>query len=77
MGDDLLVFNITKDTLRVREAVVNHATWPAPPATRAEPPDHSLLTPRSEFMDSGAHVDLVEEVVGPEVEEFKVRHGVQ
>jgi hypothetical protein len=36
-----------------------------------------LLTPRSEFIDSGALVDLVEEVVSPEVEEFKVRHGVQ
>ena len=77
MGDDLLVFNITKDTLRVREAIVNYATWPAPPATRAEPPDHSLLTPRSEFINAGALVDLVEDSVGPEVRAFKAKHGVE
>ncbi|MDH3959100.1 MAG: MBL fold metallo-hydrolase [Actinomycetota bacterium] len=77
MGDDLLVFNITKDSMRVREAIVNPATWPAPPASRAEAPDHSLLIARSEFIDSGALVDLVDEVVGPEVVSFKAKHGVE
>jgi ribonuclease Z len=77
MGDDLLVFNITKDSMRVREAIVNPATWPAPPASRAEAPDHTLLIARSEFIDSGALVDLVDEVVGPEVLSFKAKHGVE
>jgi ribonuclease Z len=77
MGDDLLVFNITKDTMNVREAIVNHDTWPAPPASGAEKPDHALLTPRSEFIDSGSLVDLVDEAVGPELKDFKARHGMK
>ena len=77
MATDLLVFNVTKDDIRVREAIVNPSTWPAPPASSAEPPDHTLLTPRSEFIESGSLVDLVNEVVGPEVEDFKKRRGVK
>jgi ribonuclease Z len=76
MATDLLVFNVTKDDIRVREAIVNPSTWPAPPASAAEPPDHTLLTPRSEFIESGSLIDLVNEVVGPEVEDFKKRRGV-
>ncbi len=76
MATDLLVFNVTKDDIQVREAIVNPSTWPAPPASSAEPPDHTLLTPRSEFIESGSLVDLVNEVVGPQVEDFKKRRGV-
>ena len=76
MATDLLVFNVTKDDIQVREAIVNPSTWPAPPASSAERPDHTLLTPRSEFIESGSLVDLVNEVVGPQVEDFKKRRGV-
>jgi len=76
MGDDLLVFNITKDKMQVREAIVNHRTWPAPPATPAERPDHTLLTPRSEEINAGMMVDLVDDAVGPELADFKKRRGL-
>ena len=76
MGDDLLVFNITKDKMQVREAIVNHRTWPAPPATPAEKPDHTLLVPRSEEINDGMMVDLVDGAVGPELADFKKRRGV-
>ena len=76
MSTDLIVFNITKDQVRVREAIVNDSTWPAPPTSEPEEPDHSKLTPRSAFINGGRRSDLVEQVVGPQVEDFKKRRGV-
>ena len=70
------MFNITKDDVRVREAIVNPATWPAPPPSKPEQPDHSKLMARSEFIDGGMLTDLVDEVVGPLVDTFKKQHGL-
>jgi len=77
LATDLIVFNVTKENIRVREAIVNPNTWPAPPATAAEPPDHTLLTPRSEYINSGMMTDLVNEAVGPELADFKKRRGME
>jgi len=76
MSTDLMVFNVTKDKVRVREAIVNESTWPAPPASEPAKPDHTKLTPRSEFINAGQLSDLVERVVGPQVEDFMKRRGV-
>ena len=76
LATDLLVFNVTKDKIRVREAVTSPNTWPAPPASAAEPPDHTLLTPRSKFINDGMLVDLVNKAVGPELADFKKRRGL-
>ena len=76
MANDLLVFNITKDDVRVREAIVNPATWPAPPPSKPEQPDHSKLMARSKFIDDGMLTDLVDEVVGPLVDTFKKEQGL-
>ena len=76
MADDLVVFNITKEDIRVREAIVNPATWPAPPPAPPEKPDHTQLTPRSQFINDGMLTDLVDEVVGPQVDVFKKQHGM-
>lgn len=73
---DLSVFNITKDNIRVREAIVNPATWPAPPVAPAEKPDHTLLTPRSRYIDEGMLSDLVEKAVGAGLADFKKRYGI-
>ena len=76
MANDLLVFNITKDDVRVREAIVNPATWPAPPPSKPEQPDHSKLMARSKFIDDGMLTDLVDKVVGPLVDTFKKEQGL-
>jgi ribonuclease Z len=76
MADDLVVFNITKDEVRVREAIINPDSWPAPPASKPDKPDHSKLLPRSKFINDGMLADLVQEVVGPQVDDFKTRHNV-
>jgi ribonuclease Z len=76
MADDLLVFNVTKDEVRVRETIANSATWPAPAVSKPEQPDHTKLHPRSDFIDSGMLIDMVSKVVGPEVDDFKKRRGI-
>ena len=77
LSTDLTVFNITKDNVKVREAIVNPCTWPAPPASPAQPPDHSQLTPRSKWINDGMLVDLVDKAVGPELAAFKKKHGME
>ena len=76
LATDLIVFNVTKDEIRVREAIVNPNTWPAPPPGPPNKPDHSLLTPRSKYINDGALPDLVEKAVGEELADFKKRHGI-
>jgi ribonuclease Z len=76
LATDLIVFNVTKDSVRVREAIVNPNTWPAAPPSPPEKPDRKLLTPRSEFINSGALTDLVDKAVGAELADFKKRHGL-
>lgn len=77
LTSDLRVYNVTKKEIRERQAIVNPHTWPAPPASLAEKPDHTLLTPRSEFVNSGMLTDVVNEVVAPQVKDFKKRRGVE
>jgi ribonuclease Z len=41
LADDMMVWNVTKDTIIVREIVFEEAVWPPPPAVRAPPVDVS------------------------------------
>jgi ribonuclease Z len=77
MSTDLMVFNITKDAVRVREAIVNPSTWPAPATSEPGQPDETKVTPRTEYINAGMLTDLVDKVVGPQVEDFKKRRGVK
>ena len=77
LATDMLVFNVTKDNIGVREAIVNPSTWPAPATMPPEKPDHKLLTPRSKFINDGALTDLVDKAVGKELADFNKRHGIE
>jgi ribonuclease Z len=67
MATDLLVWNVTKDDITVRSAIVDPRSWPVPSPLPPDDPDPSLVTPFSEEMEAGkldvAHTfaDLVEE----------------
>jgi ribonuclease Z len=76
MGDDLLVFNVTKDEVRVRETIANPNTWPPPPPTEPGKPDPSLATPYSDWTASGRLEDMVQKTVGPYVKDFKKQQGL-
>ena len=74
MATDLLVWNVTKDEIRVREAIVDDAVWPAPSPTPPDEPDPSEKVQFSEFI-AGGRFD-VSEVLNPLVDSFKKEHGL-
>ncbi|MHC4233575.1 MAG: guanitoxin biosynthesis MBL fold metallo-hydrolase GntH [Planctomycetota bacterium] len=62
---DYMVFNVTRDDIKVRMAVVDEDIWPMPSALGNVPPDPSLLrTQFSEMMLGGrvVHTDILEEI---------------
>ncbi|MGI9372765.1 MAG: guanitoxin biosynthesis MBL fold metallo-hydrolase GntH [Hyphomicrobiales bacterium] len=60
---DYMVWNITKDDIRVRMAVVNEDVWPLPSVTEKLPADPNDAVGFSEFITGGREVftDLIEE----------------
>jgi ribonuclease Z len=75
MATDLLVWNITKQDMRVRKVVVNEQAWPAEPPTAPNQPDPKLRTPFSPFIQSGA-LDVSKELA-PLIEQFKKENNIQ
>jgi ribonuclease Z len=62
---DYMVFNVTKDDIKVRMAVVDEDIWPMPSALGNVPPDPSIRrTQFSEMMLGGrvVHTDILEEI---------------
>lgn len=54
LADDLLVWNIDADGVRVRRVVGSDEPLPAAPPEPAGPPDRSERTERSDWLDAGA-----------------------
>jgi len=52
LATDYMVFNVTRDDVRVRMAAVDHEIWPLP-ATREKVVDQSLVQTYGEFTKSG------------------------
>ena len=70
---DYMVFNVTKDDIKVRMAAVEEDIWPQPSTIPLLPPDPSLnQTPMSEFTIGGrvVHRDLLEEIYAEINEQF-------
>jgi ribonuclease Z len=74
MATDLLVWNITKDDIRVREAIVDEAAWPTPSPTPPDDGDPSEKISFSELIEGG-RLD-VSEVLDPLIDQFKQEHGL-
>jgi len=51
---DYMVFNVTKDDIRVRMSAADEEIWPSPPMKKKNPPDTSKAVPFSDFTKSGA-----------------------
>lgn len=58
LAEDLLVWNIDDDSVRVRRVIGPDEAWPAKPPRPAGPPDPSERTERSEWLEAG-RVDLL------------------
>jgi ribonuclease Z len=74
LAKDYMVWNVTKDDIRVRMAIIDEDVWP-PPATE-EPlvPDLSLRIPYSEMIASGKY-DM-KDVIQPIYDETNKKYGL-
>jgi ribonuclease Z len=72
MATDYMVFNVTKDDIRVRMAAVDEEIWPTKP-TRPKETGSSMGDTFSEFVKSGSEPmsDLVKQIYG----DFNERNG--
>ena len=73
LAQDYMVFNITKDNIKVRMAAVEEAVWPQPSTIPLVPPDPSLQrTALSKMLLEGrvVHRDVLEKVYAHINEKF-------
>ena len=72
---DYMVFNVTKDDIRVRMSAIDEEVWPSPAIREKLAPDTSKLIPFSDFTKSGALP--FPEVVGPIFDEINEKYGTE
>ncbi len=75
LASDYMVFNVTKQDIRVRMSAIDEEVWPSPALKKKIPPDTSGAIAFSKFTISGALPML--EVVGPIFDEINEMYGTQ
>jgi len=70
---DYMVFNVTKDDIRVRMAVVDEDIFPPPALQKKLPPDMSKAFPPSDFLKSG--METFPEIVGQYYDAMNKKYG--
>jgi ribonuclease Z len=70
---DYMVWNVTKDDIRIRMAAKDEEVWPSPPLKKKNPPDLSKSIPISDFVKSG--FELFPQVIGPIWDEINKKYG--
>ena len=73
LAADYMVFNVTKNDIKVRMSAIDEEIWPSPPLKTKIPPDTKRSIPFSEFTISGARG--FPEVVGPIYDEINEMYG--
>ena len=71
---DYMVWNITKDDIRVRMAAVSEDVWPPPATETPQLPDASLRIPYSDFI-AGGRYDM-HDVIQPIYDEVNKQYGI-
>jgi ribonuclease Z len=74
LATDYMVWNITKDQIRVRMAAVDEDVWPPPATEKPQTPDPSLRIPYSDQI-AGGKLD-VKEVIQPVYDEINKEYGL-
>jgi ribonuclease Z len=72
---DYMVWNITKDDIRVRMAKVDEDVWPPPATEKPQLPDSSIRIPYSEEI-AGGKLD-VKDVIQPTYDEINKKYGLK
>ena len=74
LATDYMVWNITKDDIRVRMASVDDAVWPPPATEKPQLPDPNDRIPYSDMI-SGGKLD-VKDVIQPTYDEINKEYGL-
>ena len=74
LAEDYMVWNITRDDIRVRMAVYDEDVWPPAATEKAQVPDPSLRIPYS-AMIGGGKLD-VKDVIQPVYDEINKKYGL-
>ena len=74
LSEDYMVWNITKDDIRVRMAIVDEDVWPPPATEKPLLPDPSLRIPYSDMI-SGGKYDM-KDVIQPTYDEINKEYGL-
>jgi len=74
LAEDYMVWNITKDDIRVRMAIVNEDVWPPPATEKPLLPDSSQRIPYSDFIVGGKY-DM-KDVIQPTYDEINKEYGL-
>ena len=74
LAEDYMVWNITKDDIRVRMAIVDEDVWPPPATEKPQVPDPSLRIPYSDEI-AGGKLD-VKDVIQPTYDEINKEYGI-
>jgi len=74
LAEDYMVWNITKDDIRVRMAVYDEDVWPPQPTEKPQVPDESLIIPFSSMI-AGGKLD-VKDVIQPAYDEINKKYGL-
>jgi ribonuclease Z len=74
LSEDYMVWNITKDDIRVRMAIIDEDVWPPPVSGKPLVPDPSLRVPYSDMI-SGGRYDM-SDVIQPTYDEINKEYGL-
>jgi ribonuclease Z len=74
LSEDYMVWNITKDDIRVRMMIVDEDVWPPPVSGKPQIPDPSLRIPYSDMI-SGGKSDM-RDVIQPTYDEINKQYGL-
>ena len=74
LATDYMVWNITKDDIRVRMAIVDEDVWPPQPSEKPQVPDPTLKVPFSDFIVNGKY-DM-KDVIQPTYDEINKEYGL-
>jgi ribonuclease Z len=75
LASDYMVFNVTKDDIRVRNSSIDDEVWPSPPQKKKIAPDTGSAIAFSPFTVSGALA--LPEVVGPIFDQINQKYGTK
>ncbi len=74
LAEDYMVWNITKDDIRVRMARVDEDVWPPPATEKPQLPDPSERIPYSDMIDGGRWD--VKDVIQPVYDKINEEYGI-